>query len=1185
MQIRTSGRILFLLFAVFTLSADFQAEFDGKTTVKEEKNQRISFRTANGFYGTMDRKAFPSIQVRATEEGLVIDATGADLSKKKNFLIRLYPPKQDQQKDVFLGRKLNSTVTVKADRSASGTLLIEGSRNGKHYHAGKIVPVGTSFQTQVFSRLIPEGVERLTLRFDLRAPAVYTIRNAGMTAVTETVRPANRNQIVNGGAERGWYGTYIDDFHAQAVNGQYIRYDGRIVTFGRNFAIDDKVFHSGRHSFRIEGHPSVCGSFYLNPVKYIPGQPFTVSFWAKAEKPNTALNLGLFLGFSRTYAIPLSAGPEWKKYEVTIPKWGEKGPGQHIIGDVVGGSIFEEVYPRFDPAGTVWIDDFACSSGTRAPFRNDTLSLRGTLNTRNSYYKEGDPIRMRMEIENPGTAVQTAELSYSIRDFFGKTLFTSPVTRLTIAPNATIKQEIPVTTRQKGVFNLIVELRIPKTGETIRHAFLTGVIGKEGDKVSRIGLDAPISGNPDLLIPVFNDFRVGTIRLWGSYNKAIKDYTGTRRIDAFHRAGVKILLNIGDIHKLPFVRKDMTPWKEFLKKALKPYAGKVALYEVTNEPNAWSGQGSKKDPALFDDMTPLTYIRMLRAASEAVHEIDPGAKIGGPTTCGTDLSFTESVLAHGGTPYLDVITEHPYRTLPELPDYETDLTSMKKIVARYSPQRKIPIWASESGSQNSALLRDNLIDEKTRAAVAKDIRNMLISYACGNEVYIHFAAAPYGIGIGWNVFYGGNPDTGSHPVVNPTLYAIRTVADLIGNAAPAGKIKLGSDFRCYAFDDGKKRTLVMWKWNGEPVEISSRSRLDPSMRAYDIMGNELSGETLPLNRFPIYLKTSRSMKELENAFSALRLTRGDAVSAGISVADRQSFDVRISNRNNRPLSGRVAVALEGQKQEKAFSSIPAEESRTIRFQTPKPISTTPQTGHLTVKTGDSELRKEFQLKATFVPRNKGKIVIDGDLGDWPKSSPLTLSAARNARKITPALWRPEDKTIRAELKTAWDDSAFYLAVTVYKPNFVQTSNTAAEIWRGDSIQIGFDPLKNADPTMSKYQDDDFEYAVSLLNGQPAIYRQYASSAVHDSLLKSTGELKNGTEVHSAIRIHPDRTIYELAFTPRAVSPFKLKAGHSMRWNIIVNLNNGRGRIGYLELTDGIGGKKRPGQFMDLVLLP
>lgn len=1185
MQVRTSGGILFLLFTVFTLSADFQAEFDGKTTVKEEKNQRISFRTANGFYGTMDRKAFPSIQVRATEEGLVIDATGADLSKKKSFLIRLHPPKQDQKKDVFLGKTLNSSVTVKADRGASGTLLIEGSRNGKHYHAGKIVPVGTSFQSQVFSQRIPEGVERLTLRFDLRTPAVYTIRNAGMTSVTEMVRPDNSNQIVNGGAERGWYGTYIDDFHAQAVNGQYIRYDGRIVTFGRNFAIDDKVFHSGRHSFRIEGHPSVAGSLYLNPVKYIPGRPFTVSFWAKAEKPNTALNLGLFLGFSRTYAIPLSAGPEWKKYEFTIPKWGEKGPGLHIIGDVVTGSIFEEVYPRFDPAGTVWIDDFACSSGTRAPFRNDPLSLRGTLNTRNSYYKEGDPIRMLMEIENPGTSTRNAELSYSIRDFFEKTLFTSPSTRLTIAPNATVKQEFPVTTKQKGAFNLIVELRIPKTGETIRHAFLTGVIGKEGDKVARIGLDAPISGNPDLLIPVFQDFRVGTVRLWGSYNKAIKDYTGTRRIDAFHRAGVKILLNIGDIHKLPFVRKDMTPWKEFLKKALKPYAGKVALYEVTNEPNAWSGQGSRKDPALFDEMTPLTYIRMLKAASEAVHAIDPGAKIGGPTTCGTDLSFTESVLAHGGAEYLDVITEHPYRTLPELPDYEADLTAMKQIAARYSPNRKIPIWASESGSQNAALLRDNLIDEKTRAAVAKDIRNMLISYACGNEVYIHFAAAPYGIGIGWNVFYGGNPDTGSHPVVNPTLYAIRTVADLIGNAAPAGKIKLGSDFRCYAFDNGKERILALWKWNGAPGEIASLKELDPSMRAYDIMGNLLPGENLPLSRFPVYLKTSRSVQELEKAFSALRLTRGDAVAATVSVTDRQHFDVQLSNRNNRPLSGRLTVSVNGQKQEKEFHAIPAEENRTIRFQTPKPISANPQSGHLAVKTGDGELRKEFQLKATFVPKTKGDIVIDGNLDDWPRETTVRLSAEKNSVRTAPALWRTEDGTITAEVRTAWNENALYAAVTVFKPGFVQNSTTCAEIWRGDSVQFGFDPLKNAMPDTEKYQDDDFEYAVSLLNGQPAIYRQYASSAVHDSLLKSTGELKNGTEVQSAVRILPDRTIYEIAFTPRAVSPFKLKAGSSMRWNILVNLNNGKGRIGYLELTDGIGGKKRPGQFMDLVLLP
>ena len=74
-------------------------------------------------------------------------------------------------------------------------------------------------------------------------------------------------------------------------------------------------------------------------------------------------------------------------------------------------------------------------------------------------------------------------------------------------------------------------------------------------------------------------------------------------------------------------------------------------------------------------------------------------------------------------------------------------------------------------------------------------------------------------------------------------------------------------------------------------------------------------------------------------------------------------------------------------------------------------------------------------------------------------------------------------------------------------------------------------------------------------------------------------------MQSAVRHYPDRTVYEIAFMPRAVSPFKLRAGASMRWNALVNLNNGKGRIGYLELTDGIGWKKCPGRFLDLVLLP
>lgn len=39
----------------------------------------------------------------------------------------------------------------------------------------------------------------------------------------------------------------------------------------------------------------------------------------------------------------------------------------------------------------------------------------------------------------------------------------------------------------------------------------------------------------------------------------------------------------------------------------------------------------------------------------------------------------------------------------------------------------------------------------------------------------------------------------------------------------------------------------------------------------------------------------------------------------------------------------------------------------------------------------------------------------------------------------------------------------------------------------------------------------------------------------------------------------------------------------MRWSLLVNPNNGRGRMGWLELSPGIGGRKDPAQFLDLVL--
>ena len=127
-----------------------------------------------------------------------------------------------------------------------------------------------------------------------------------------------------------------------------------------------------------------------------------------------------------------------------------------------------------------------------------------------------------------------------------------------------------------------------------------------------------------------------------------------------------------------------------------------------------------------------------------------------------------------------------------------------------------------------------------------------------------------------------------------------------------------------------------------------------------------------------------------------------------------------------------------------------------------------------------------------------------------------------------------------------------------------------------------DPLKNALPG-SGYQDDDFEYDTAMFQGKPLVNRQRGSLAIHDSLTKKLGPVD---DVQCAIAVKPDHVIYELAFQPFAVSPFRLGAGNSMRISVIANMNDGKERIGYLQLTPGLGvAKKDPFQFIHLFLEP
>jgi len=149
---------------------------------------------------------------------------------------------------------------------------------------------------------------------------------------------------------------------------------------------------------------------------------------------------------------------------------------------------------------------------------------------------------------------------------------------------------------------------------------------------------------------------------------------------------------------------DMADFANFMTALASRYKGKVAAYEIWNEPNLYYEWGNgEPDPA--------RYTEMLKAAYSAVKAVDPNALIitGGLATTGDgsataygDLAFLQAMYNAGAQGYFDAVGSHPY-TFGRAPD-EVDPWGLS--LSRVAEQHQVmvdngdgdtPIWITEMG--------------------------------------------------------------------------------------------------------------------------------------------------------------------------------------------------------------------------------------------------------------------------------------------------------------------------------------------------------------------------------------------------------------------------------------------------------------------------------------------------------
>ncbi len=840
------------------------------------------------------------IKTGFSEGRLVVDTTECDFSQSGSFVQILFAM---PLADMPSGSKVDFIAEMKATPGSrwkighSGHFTddaapVDKSKGTKRHHYWnntQVMAEDGSVRPYVYSRAIPPGLKGISFDIRLESPGVYEFGKLSW-GVSKDASPQidpKRNLLINGGAERGWYGTAMANTICYSETGRFLGQDGHWFTTSTEPAIDAEEKHSGRASFRFhvdhdrESIPA-WGPYNMefNAIPVVPGKPLAFTCWAKADRDGRRLSLRLRAEGGGSYTATLKLTTEWKRYKLFVKRAGDQQNGSW--GDL-SANAYGLYVPRLDfiSPGTFWVDDCGIFQAEDGDYELEPICASGVINKKSAVYCTGEKIEARIKVADGRASILAAESSGA-----GTAAF--PVARATVSSRAlNYRGETVATTAERivslknGAAEFSEELKLPAAfrgpvqwlftvkadgGVSQQVGFNLGVIDGRKPLLKRFGYNIYYDGNIPRLIELFKDFRIGSVRIWDDNLRTDRHIEEIKR---FHEAGIDVLYCFANAGVLPFgkrhlVVKDPAEWQDHIAYVVTNALGKVYAYEILNEPNARSGMGKNPDPEKYDLITTETDAWCIKVASEAIRKYDKKALVAGPTTCHTDLGWTLDVLSRGAAKHLDIITEHPYFSLAEVPDYAKQVGTLIREGSRIkgSPMRS---WATERGKTTPSNPENGCIYPKDVESAAKNVRTMIISFAGGSERFFDFQLCTFNCMFQFTSNHNGNPDNDytARPCCLP--YAERALMDLIEDAPCVKELNAGVACRAYVFDRGDRRVVAIWKFMGEPRTV----KLPRRALVYDFMGTPSRREELVLDIFPQYMVTKAPVEKIEGVFAKL----------------------------------------------------------------------------------------------------------------------------------------------------------------------------------------------------------------------------------------------------------------------------------------------------------------------------
>ena len=195
----------------------------------------------------------------------------------------------------------------------------------------------------------------------------------------------------------------------------------------------------------------------------------------------------------------------------------------------------------------------------------------------------------------------------------------------------------------------------------------------------------------------------------------------------------------------------------------------------------------------------------------------------------------------------------------------------------------------------------------------------------------------------------------------------------------------------------------------------------------------------------------------------------------------------------------------------------------------------------------------------FVPtataaRAAAPVEVDGVLDEWAAARivPLTYPVSFDAG---------DADDLSCKLRFLWDDACLYLAVETQDNEFHQPY-AGDIVWSADNVEMFL---------------DDWSWGLSLTVAGPEVFLYWGVNVSAETV---------NTDVRLAVKRTGTKVVYEAAFPASHVTPLKLHAGSSFRFNAIMNDMDPAGPVGtrhWLELCPGAGSKGRAAPRVKIVL--